>query len=122
MIDFRSSGTKEQFSQQQLFCQLALFDRSGKERWKFETGVTMRGFGRVQGDNAQQELRKEMTEGFAQLLSSDDLTKHRIPTYIFATLNEILAGESQLTQKGEAPPPPPPKANSGLELPRFNFP
>jgi hypothetical protein len=53
-----------------------------------------------------------MTEGFANLMTSGSVTKNRIPLYIFASLAEILAGETQLTFKGEAPLPPPPKPSS----------
>jgi hypothetical protein len=94
------------FSQQRLTCSISLRDSGGKERWSHERSVDMRSFGRVQSENAQGELAKEMQNSFTGMLSSGRFVEDSLPTYVFGNLDEILAGESQLTFAGEGPPPP----------------
>jgi hypothetical protein len=51
-----------------------------------------------------------MQSAFQSMMSSGDFLRDGLPTYIFGDLNEILAGASTLTFRGEGPPPPPPAA------------
>ena len=100
---FRSSEPQQTISKQQLVCRFALSDASGKVRWFRDRSVTMRSGGFVQQGNAEEQLRKEMHAGFTTMLASTSGGSAGMPTYVFASLNEILGGESQLVFNGEAP-------------------
>jgi hypothetical protein len=101
------------FAQQRLSCVMSLRDSSGKERWSHQQSVDMRSFGGVQAGEAQSQLAKEMQDNFTRMLSSGQFLDSGLPTFVFGKVEEIVAGESQLTFGGEGPPPPPPKPTSG---------
>lgn len=93
------------FSQERLAVHLTLFDAERKPRWRRETGVQMRSYGWVQTDDARGEVAKEMYDAFKQMLTTGSLATEGVPTYVFADLEEMLAGESSLSYSGEGPPP-----------------
>jgi WD40 repeat protein len=98
------------FAQGQMSCLMAIKDANGKERWSHRRQVAMRSSGVARTDQVQAELSQEMQSAFQSMLSSGDFLRDGLPTYIFGDLNEILAGASTLTLRGEGPPPPPPAA------------
>ncbi|MCU0872616.1 MAG: hypothetical protein MUE50_09760, partial [Pirellulaceae bacterium] len=102
-------ATPEQiFAQQRLSCMMTLRDSGGRERWSYERSVHMRSYGRTQAENVQAELMNEMQTSFRNMLSTGKFLDDGLPMYVFGKLDEILAGQSQLTFAGEGPPPPPP--------------
>jgi WD40 repeat protein len=102
-----SRGTPDQIiAQQRLTCLMTLRDSSGRELWSRERSVHMRSFGSTYADNVQAELVNEMQTNFRNMLSTGKFLDDGLPTYVFGKLDEILAGQSQLTFAGEGPPPP----------------
>ncbi|MCL4204362.1 MAG: hypothetical protein KJ000_17905 [Pirellulaceae bacterium] len=102
-------GTPDQIiAQQRLTCLMALRDSSGRELWSRERSVHMRSFGSTYSDNVQAELTNEMHTNFSNMLSTGKFLDDGLPMYVFGKLDEILAGQSQLTFAGEGPPPPQP--------------
>jgi hypothetical protein len=87
-----------------MVCTMAVKDEGGQTLWQKERAVPMRGFGAV-GDNASQQLRDEMAKSFESILASTGSATESLPRYIFAPLEKILAGESQLGFHNETPPP-----------------
>jgi hypothetical protein len=112
---FGSASPEQTFSQQAIYLQLALQDTSGQTIWKNEMMIPMRSFGFVNSETAQgaqTELRGEMERSFDLALSQGNLPS-MLPPYVFKPLDQILAGESTLSPKGEGPPPQPVQPESG---------
>ncbi|MCA9120003.1 MAG: hypothetical protein H6822_29600 [Planctomycetaceae bacterium] len=109
----RSSRVAETFSAESLAVNLTLYDSTRKPRWRSEKSVQMRTYGTVRSDtDARSQLAKEMYEAFKRMLTTGGLATEGVPTYIFADLEEMLAGESSLTFSGEGPPPTRSKSSS----------
>jgi hypothetical protein len=104
-------GPSQSFQQEQMQCVLTFYDASNQARWSTTRTVSMRSFGMVQGSDAQSELRREMQQGFENMVSNG-LATSGLPTYIFPRLDEILAGESEITPGGERAVPPPSKTTA----------
>lgn len=103
---FRSyDQPKETVAQEEMVCRLAVSDSTGKVLWFMDRAARMRDFGSVRSDNAGQELRDEMVKRFESVLAGSGSATQSLPRYIFADLNTILAGQSQLGFRQESPPP-----------------
>ena len=99
----RSSEPDQVLSKQQLVCRFALTDGTGRVRWFRDRTVTMRSSGFVEAGNAEEQLRKEMYNGFTNVLASTASGSSGLPTYFFSGLSEMIGGESQLIFGGERP-------------------
>ncbi len=89
------------FSKERVTCALKLTDKSGKELWKTERSVSMRSFGLVNQENAQNELRAEMLASVEGLLSNGNMIDVTMPSYLFKDMTLALSGESNMALNSE---------------------
>ena len=97
------------FDQQKIDVIMRLTDASGNLQWEAKRSVAMRSFGALhtKPQNAQAELSRELSENYDRFIRSGDFAKQSLPTYVFRSLEEILAGRSMLKYDGLDPYTPP---------------
>jgi hypothetical protein len=103
---FSSPGQPSQtVSQEELAVRLSVSDSTGKVLWHMDKSARMRAFGSVRTGDAGQQLRDEMARQFETVLAGAGSATQSLPRYMFADLDKILAGQSQLGFHDESPPP-----------------
>jgi len=102
---FYGGGQPSQtISQEELAVRLSVSDAGGKVLWHMDRAARMRSFGSIRTDNAGDELRNEMVKQFESVLAGAGSATQSMPMYIFADLETILAGQSQLGFHNESAP------------------
>ncbi len=110
---------KGKFDQKRMEYTIKLTDRSGKVHWQTQGRSSMRSFGMVESDNAQTQLRNEMSSSFEAMVRG--VANTALPTYIFKGADALLAGRSALSSSGEGPyqAPKPNTGGQGGDRPSF---
>ena len=90
------------FSQKQMTCVLTLMEGQ-KVLWTRSAVVAMRSYGAVKKETAEQDLTKEMNDGFSGMMTSGSALDRYLSTFVFKDQNILLENRrSVITDKGES--------------------